>query len=236
MKKIAGLICGLAMMEAAQADVVTYEFTATITTMKLDYTVVTESSLPGKTISVGEAVRGRLTYNTQTPLHSQWIGEPGEPGTARNYAARGMKNTMSFVFETHGFSFDSAPSTSKDDQMDITVRNDTDAPMGAPGPYDQLNIEAYSVNSYGRNFGSLSMNDYTGSLLVHGDIPHRLPDINSKYILQEFEYNLDHNGVWLSARGALTSLTLVSSVPEPSTYAMFMAGLACLAWRRRTRR
>jgi hypothetical protein len=84
----------------------------------------------------------------------------------------------------------------------------------------------------GAEIFGLAFTDATATALATNHIPAQL----AAFSLGSFRYDYTtgpapHN-LGLAAGGAITSLVLVSSVPEPASCAMLFAGLGLLTWRR----
>ncbi|QJD91400.1 PEP-CTERM sorting domain-containing protein [Duganella dendranthematis] len=74
--------------------------------------------------------------------------------------------------------------------------------------------------------------DPSATALTYNHIPDSLTPFPQGTFRYYYSTGMAPHALWLTAAGAITSVTLVSSVPEPATYTMMAAGLGLLAWRR----
>ncbi len=229
--KIGAMLATLLCAASAQATVVTYNFTAAITSVREMvnpfYGVnVDSSTLAGDVIAINHTVHGTFSFDTDTPLlyatNFDW-------GTARVYEAfTASLNQASFAFDQNSIGL----STATDIGTPHFYHGVDDSTAGTDG----LRLSASVANGNAYNYMDLVFRDYDGVASDGGALPAKVP--RSLFEVADFEYTYQHfppGGpiAYLKASGALTSLELVSSVPEPTTYAMLASGLGLLAWRRK---
>jgi PEP-CTERM motif len=212
MKKLLVAACMLSSSTVARAELYTYEYTATATrlvTMILEgYQIIpTEvAALPTGTVRLGDSFTGRFSFDAAwTPTY--------EYGDDDWYSAAYYKTSLTSAVFAQGPKFESS--------------NDYSLHAGLTG------LELGSSSGSGFSEGVLVIiSSRDGSTLTPGSL-HDLPSfIKSAKIEAHYSYTT-YPYTSVQAGGELTSLRLVSVVPEPTTYAMFAAGLGLLAWRRK---
>ena len=223
MKKTAAFACAVLLAGAAQAERLTYEYTATVTSLtqfvlgngQVDF--LQQATLPGGAIAIGDTVTGRFSFDTAWTPSAQ-----GSMGT-QAYADYSPADPVSAAF-AQGLLFASSSPFSLAvaiDQADPLNGNDLLAFTGLRNTNDAA--ETLSVE-----FSDPAAALLTGTALA--DTGAILDAANGSF---HYAYTTNTPFVTVRAGGALTGLHLVSVVPEPGTYAMFAAGLGLLAWRRK---
>ncbi|MQA18837.1 PEP-CTERM sorting domain-containing protein [Rugamonas sp. FT103W] len=222
----AAFLSCFALGAQAQSTIHTYEFTAKVDHLyKYDFN---ENSTPdsaggklaGTVISLGDKVTGYLTYDSASP---QFIFDPfpahNPDSTAPGgftYGAPGLKNEFSFTIQPSGQKFSSKE-----------LRTWTSL---------AVNHQVGGADSFG-----ISAGDYPNdadvvfsapSVFTNGHIPTSLSlsVFTTAYAISSWTSAED--GSWVMATARLDSLTEVSAVPEPETYAMMLAGVLLIGYSR----
>ncbi|AVR98995.1 hypothetical protein C9I28_00950 [Pseudoduganella armeniaca] len=167
---------------------------------------------------------GSITYNTNTPLTSSDVGWTYFATYTAQGAGTGNGGTLEFSNSVLGIK--GPPSTQRywhsiADSMynmdyvalGVIVENDT--------LYQSMDLTFRDYDGTALNFGlpaGLQLEEYELAYVSYLYMPK------------------DASGPLFRVGGLLTSLQAVSAVPEPTTYAMFAAGLAVLGVRRGARR
>ncbi len=223
MKKVAAFTCAVLLATAAQAERLTYEYTATVTSLTqfvlgndhVDF--LQQAMLPGGTIAIGDTVTGRFSFDTA------WLpAVQANPGT-QGYAHYSPADPVSAAF-AQGLQFASTSQHSLAlaiDQSNALNGNDLLA-------FTSANTTAAVTETLGVEFSDPAAALLTSTSLA--DAGAILQAANGSF---HYAYTTNEPVVTIRAGGAMTGLRLVSSVPEPTTYAMFAAGLGLLAWRRK---
>lgn len=215
---------------AAQASIHSYQFSTTITSVEQcaspwDCHATSGSPLPGESIAVGQTMFGSITYNTDTPVESSSFGWYSYYAT---YAAQGAGtgNGGSLSFSNSALGITGPASTQR------YWHSITDSMFGMD--YVALGVVVETDTLF--QSMDLSFRDYDGTAVTFG-LPAGLQ--LEQYELAYISYAYmpkDGAGASFRVGGVLTSLQAVSAVPEPTTYAMFAAGLGLLGVRRGARR
>lgn len=229
--KFAAVLAGLLCAASAQATVVTYNFTATITSVRemenpFFGTEVASTALAGDTIARGHTVRGTLTVDTEMPPS---YSDTYDWGTVNIFEASGNSlNAARFAFDQNTIGFATPDAAAPRFYQIVEDRPE--------GNYDSLHLSASVARQSGTDYMSLTFRDEDGVAFNGAQLPATLPTALLESMVFEYDYlGQPGNGpqAYLKVVGALTSFEQVSSVPEPTTYAMFAAGLGLLAWRRK---
>lgn len=230
--RFAAILAGMLFAASAQATVVTFNFTATITSVKemvnpFSGAEVASSTLAGDPVALGHTVRGTFSFDTATlPTY----GGTYDWGTSFIFEAAGdTLNAAQFAFDQNSIGFSTTGGV-PDPRFYHFVE---DRPAGND---DALYLSASARRSGGTDIMSLNFEDRDGVAFNGAKLPETLPLAMLESAVFEYDYlgrAADGSQTYLKAVGALTSVEQVSSVPEPTTYAMFAAGLTLLAWRRK---
>lgn len=222
MRKLVSLACAAVLSSAAHAERFTFEYSATVTSLKelvlVGYQInpLQQATLPTGTIAVGDSVSGRFSFDTA------WVPFYQNSDDSLSDASYWRADPVSAAF-TQGLQFTSTALASSVYVIDrfAGIGNDSLA-FGSNNGNDEYSERVAVV-----------FTDASASLLKSTSLQDAAPILNTAN--GEFNYAYTTYSPYISvlAVGALTSLRLVSAVPEPSTYAMFAAGLALLAWRRK---
>ncbi|WP_181259317.1 PEP-CTERM sorting domain-containing protein [Pseudoduganella armeniaca] len=221
MKKLIVTACAAALSISAHAERYTYEYTATVTELNefvfVGYQInpLQQAVLPGGTVALGDTFSGRFSFDTA------WA-----PAYEYQYD----------YWHSASYSGDVSVSATFSQGLRFTTRqigavNISDIASGSTGP-DSLAFSntVFSDFSEGVDIQFGSQNTDTLTSIALRDAP---AFISAATGVATYHYTTYGPYVSIKAKGELTSLRLVSAVPEPTTYAMFAAGLGLLAWRRK---
>lgn len=217
MRRIALILISFFYAASANADIITFEYTGTINTLRetnldtgVSRAVVSSSIVPGR-IRVGDDFHGTFTLNTHLALdsstpHSAWYTDmsPNQPYVA----------PTSITFDKTGRSFSSAAVAPT-----IVVHH-------TPGLYDFLRI----LPTWGNNRNlSFDFSEPSAAVLPNLSIPSDIHVGDWTKANAALYWLDDAHANYLMMDGMLTSITKVSSVPEPESYAMLLMGLGLVA-------
>lgn len=219
-KAVLGIVGGLLLNGAASATEVTYNFTATIQSMfeydgqtKLN-TTVTSSTMPGVLISDGSTIHGQFSYDTAAPLGS-YQPAPEKEGSYQLYSGT---VTSTLTFDQNGFVYQSDPNPWL---TTMQVANDAASRSG----WDTFSLEtsaAYSPVTF--QMMDIHLYDSSGNVFDSSAIPFDLPLSQFSYADIDYSWLRQSDGSQFHASSSITSLTLATPVPEPSTYALLAMG------------
>ncbi|NVE00905.1 PEP-CTERM sorting domain-containing protein [Massilia sp. BJB1822] len=226
MKTLTALIC-LMLALPAKAALVTYNFTAKISSLTeqlgniYNPRPIETRSVNGELISLGYTVKGSFTYDTSTRPSQNPIPLPQGVVMYSDFTAT---NKLDFSFNQNNLHFTSAG----ENPYQYIIVGD--------GSMDGFSFSARIKNNASTSSAYLFLSAYEDIFSSNG-IPENLPA--SRFTTKIFSYTFsDFQGATsrsLTASGEITSLELTSPVPEPSSYAMFLAGLAVAAFAVRRR-
>ncbi len=214
---------------------VTYEYTA-VTQQITKYNYVdriieypSSIDVDGATYAQGDTFHGSFSYDTATPL-TFYYSDFQDRYTA--YHGEAVHHVSTLIFDNHNPTYHSAPDGAGA-QMSVT-----DAHSAADDIYrypDYLQLVSFN----GNYFLGFDFANSTDNSIIDG--PHSPASLS----LERFPYAWatfgriyePALGFSMEAAGRITSLTLVPAmpVPEPSSYAMLLAGAVLVAWARRSR-
>lgn len=225
-KTLCILAAGLALSGAAQAERYTLHYTAAIdqiTNASAPAQLLPSATANGNLISTGETVTGWFTFDTASQIVQQGDWSSGAFAQYGYDAA-----TASAVqFGQSGYRQISTPNLSSiwvDDRRNPVYGLDGVSLMGPT----ILEDSGLTSNVY-LYFQAPSVDAWTDTAIPVAALPAL--DGWFQYSYGYFNDNGEYQS--LLFRGAMTSASVVSGVPEPGTYAMLLAGLGLLAWRRR---
>jgi hypothetical protein len=186
---------------------------------------VNSIKLPNGTFTVKDQVHGYVRYNTLTPLAHDGSAGLGSGSTDILYSSPVFANSIGASFSQSGYVYTPAPSEGSSIQI---------ANSPSRGGSDYVLISSGHFTPDQSENMELALGDDTGRALSSGKIPARLFGLeNFNYAALLYNYKGNHLEVIIQSE--LTSLTRVTAVPEPGTYAMLLAGLSFIAWKRRHR-
>lgn len=225
MKKLSVLLAGLLSAGLAHAGLFTYEFTASFLSLTesnpaMGDTEVSTTVMNGYPISVGDVLHGSFTLDTSTPV---LYSSPSGSGTFNIYDAAAGQNAFTATFGNNPYTLTAANASygfSTQDQL---------PGQGQDGVYLGVNRD---LNTGGSEFLGLTLADPSATALAYNHIPDSLTPFTQGTFRYYYSTGMVPHALGLTATGAITSVTLVSSVPEPATYVMMATGLSLLAWRR----
>lgn len=223
-KLLTALATGLALSSpAVHAELYTLHYTAKITDISRLGTFpeefpVSKVTIRNQVINLDDTVTGSYTFDTSASPMSRYNYGSGTKAHFGNDAPFGAI----VQFDRTGYrEMSSMYSTA------ITVE---DASADS-GDHDYVRFDG---NTYGNDwvgFG-LHFTDPTATALSESTIPTTaLSLFNSSFYFGSVSYTPGVSSYRL--KGEVTSMSLVSTVPEPSTYAMLLAGIGLVAWRRK---
>lgn len=217
----------------AQSEVITYAFSGMIGSMfEHDHatnvnTTVGSSSFAGALVSLGDSVHGTFSYNTDAPQSPYYQPTPPATGTYLVYLPDSAVSHISFQVGSGSVRFQSG-------QTPIAiVGNDNSNGLGwdifylsASKAYDPVMFQDANIALY----------DKTGAAFSNGGMPTSLN-------LNMFHYKTLSAGWLRQADGdqmhfdvTLATLSpLVSSIPEPQTFALIILGLGMISFVTRRR-
>lgn len=228
MKKLLPLLAaGIVASSSAHAAVYKFQYTSVIETLEAgpEHAEVPVASFVGRNadMRLGDVITGTFVIDTEaygySPIVHDW-------GTERSYGY-GMLAVDMVIDRTGQVIPGTWTGLGVKDSHDASVSGDAVSVQGG-GSYDG---PAYEPYSFGLRFGSSS-----ADILSSTAVPvSEFSEFAGKLYFQHWYTDPETHYVVTSVKagGNLTSLTLLP-VPEPGTYAMLLAGLGTLAWRRRT--
>ncbi|MYM65438.1 PEP-CTERM sorting domain-containing protein [Pseudoduganella sp. FT55W] len=204
----AALLAGL-MCSAQAADYAKFGFTAAVSTILVDGKPITEDviTIKGKELRLGDSIKGTFSFSTVAPV---WMTVT--PDIDLIYKDLGYSEFSS----TSGLAFGDylAPQSSQ-----FRVVNG-----GAPSSADSLSFTFTPYQSDAER-ATFLFSDPTGSSLNSPSLPL---DLNlNKFATHSLRYAIDSGVGQIELVAEVAVLRNLSPVPEPSTYAMLLAGL-CL--------
>jgi hypothetical protein len=225
---IALLACLAGCCLNAQAERYSYRFAATITSVQdcvnpFSCKDVDSYAIKDATVALGQTVHGQFTYETNAP---SYLFVYDDYFSAKVYESVGSSSGTYAAFSYNETSLGNMG----DEQTEYLVE-----PQKSVGQADRFLYSAsYWTDTDYQSFG-ISMYDDDANIFDSTFALHALPLEAMERADFSYGYFLRGPGnPLIRAGGALTEIQLISSVPEPSTYAMLAAGLGLLAWRRKT--
>ena len=212
----------------ASASIVAYDFTATVN--RLTYfehvtptgtgpgVVLNTSSYAGKTISMGDQVRGQFFYDTTLGQLQGW--PPAQPDAAfAYYGGPGYASSMasiSYTIKQGGLQF-----ASRDNTPVISIGNSI---------IDSVHLLSFSENTAGlvQEVG-ITLIDRNKTAFNSIQLPDALPasHFTDLAIYNSFRWRAQDDA--LSVAMNITSLTPTAPVPEPASWGMLLSGVGALA-------
>ena len=235
---LAAALSSMCFVASANAAILTYEFTSTVSRVFLsDFNAHTSTDVdshaaPRFTVQMGDVIHGSFTINTAPTLTDCF--ESGDSVCVYIYP-----DPQSHVKASINGTELQLPSSDASDNV-VTQRS-----LDGLG-YNRLSIQS-GTSLFERSENSsihfMAAPQHVG--VVDGTIPLAMLNL-SPNISAEFAYSFNDYtiGLGYSFYGAMTSLTYIGSapgnipptaVPEPETYGMMIAGMALVAFAARRR-
>ena len=218
-------MCALAVCGSAQAEVTTYDFTASVSTLVKWPTGPSQNSFEGQfvgsTVTVGDTLVGTIFIDTAMTLRD-------DDGVVSQYWDLNSPTRFEYTLLSTGQKF----STKNIFNLNVFNNHPED---GQPGSYDLLSMLSSDVGG----LHGVVLSDDSATIFDSTRIPGHLSlyDFDHAEIITGYERASDGAVIYMTAN--ITALNYVPAVPEPSTYLMMMAGLAVVGAgvrRRRSRR
>lgn len=214
-------LCALAALPlASQAAIVTYDFSANVSSMFTFQSTAngdvydhnfSSTDVPGVTISMGDRVTGRISYDTSA-APAPWV-QPGSGGMG--YPE--LINTLTFQFQPSGLQYSGASQYSN---LFVSI-NPSGYRFGA------LNFSTEDAALH--NQGGLNFIDPSSAAPRSLDIPSHINLSDYPIAQVSYYWQSQTGGPDLYVDANISSLTEVSAVPEPSQWLMLAAGALLLA-------
>jgi hypothetical protein len=232
-KSVIAMISLAILPLTTRAEILTYEFTATIGSMfehdaqtKIN-TNVSTSAMPGSNFSIGEFIVGQFSYDLAAITTSS-----DSSGTDGNLVFGAAVKNFSFLIPATGFKYESEMGASGNAVFSDSTIN--------PSGWD--NFSPFSTAAYNTSiFQSANINlfDKTGTAFTGYSLPSSLSLSSFHYTNLHFAWLRKADGDQFHFNGPLQSLSLVTAVPLPGVLALFSSGLALVlapSLRRRSQR
>ncbi|WEF31054.1 PEP-CTERM sorting domain-containing protein [Pseudoduganella chitinolytica] len=222
-KLLTVLAIGLTLSSAAHAELYTLHYTAKISSISQlgafpEELPVSTVTIRNQVINLDDTVTGSYTFDTSASPIAQYNYGSGIKAHYGNDAPFGA----TVQFNRTGYKEVSSIYSSA-----VTVED-------AAVDYGDTDFVRFDGNTYREDWVGFGLNffDPTATALSAATIPTtELGQFNGAFYFGSVSYTPGVSSYRL--RGELTSMSLVSAVPEPGTYAMLLAGLGLLAWRRK---
>lgn len=223
---LSGLLASVLLAAPVQAEIVTYRFTTTITSMgdynfgTLVYTPTTSSTFTGTLFQLGDTAHGQFSYDTDmpssgftTPNWASYIGST--PGTR-----------ASLHFDSTGFEYASSPG----DYASIQVTDN-------PG-WDDFSYRLGSSYFTNDQIFHVIARDYTGTGLSGPGLPPELVPAMFANVIFSYAWVRASDRQAMVVEGSFTSVERVldAQVPEPASIGLMLAGLGLVGLQRRRAR
>lgn len=215
------------LSHGAQAAIYQYAYTAVVQTVTTDSFLGLDrpdgERIVADTTAIGDSVTGRFSVDSNSPLRSSYEFDLG----VQSYYTNTGWPLLSIQFDRSHQTFTVEPEYSL-----IKVFDSHDASWP-----DQMEfLSNVWSHEFPYDWLFLQLSDPARTVLNSGMLDISAAD---DFPIRQFTYRyfVPHDGYWLATtvQGALTSVTLVTVVPEPATYVLFAAGFGLMAWRQRAR-
>lgn len=207
MRHLALAFAGLVCSASASAEIITFEYSGVVNKIRQSPTGVSYDSrsvasttvVPGG-LSVGDGFRGTFSFNLDTP---KFEFSPAEMGA---YFGNSSDPGFSLVFDKSGAALQSAI-------MMVGVSNGSSDHLTITPRWSSVSSEFWFYDPSGKVFSDVSQ-------------PRTL-NLNDFYEAElNMTWSVPDSSATVRVETSLLSITKVSPVPEPSTYALLFAGLA----------
>lgn len=214
MRRIALVLISFFCAASARAELISFEYTGVINTLRevnmstnVGRLVVTSNIVPGG-VRVGDDFHGVFTLDTDLPLNYSDSGSASY--FDMNHTSKAKPDSM--IFDKTGASVPTVVTA-----QGITVNHSKG--------YDNLSFSMAGFSSVGVSFGFSDTASILSGLAIPSDI-----DLSAWSYAEAALFWADMgSNRYLTMNGMLTSVTKVSAVPEPTSYAMLLAGLALVS-------
>lgn len=235
------LVSACFIASAANANVITFGFTATVTQIQQvssnQYYMVdipSWTAVAGQEVFHDDKVAGQFFYDTDTPLSQSQFQYSA--GIARSYDGSYGMAGLSFTNLHNRWSYQSSNVPRPDSHDTTTISVDDNTPIFGSNSGDQLDILTFEDPSIdpGRPFASVTFSDKTGQALSSANLPTTLP--LSSFDSAVVSYCTFDVCVFSQFNTLQVISSVPSDVPEPSSPAIAALGLSVLAFASRWKR
>jgi hypothetical protein len=227
---LGGLVLGAMVLASAQAEEVTFQYTAVINRTMAGNVDQPGIAFSGTTLAENDTLRGIVTLDRSTYAYSDGAPGPG-PITYAHYKDGGSTTRASMTVDRTGFNFTSVPAPYL---SDVSVTNSS---------YDHVSIDifnsGYSPGAFAGQALTFDFHDNDGTQLPGLGYPSLsgLAGWETATLLYYIRPNDSNVSYW--AYATITAFNQVTApVPEPASIAMLSLGLLTVggaAYRRRQR-
>lgn len=220
------LLALAALPLVSHAEIVTYDFSAHVSYMFTAqstpdgnvYNDVSTTNVPGVTMSMGDRVTGRISYDTATPAF------PGMPPSTGSQGYPGLVKTLTFQFQPSGLQYSGVGMYSN---LFVMIN---------PNGYQFGSLNFSSEDAALHNQGGLTFIDPSSAAPHNLDIPAHIHLSDFPIAQVNYFWQSQTGGPDLYVNADINSLTEVSAVPEPSQWMLLAAGALLLAGAARRQR
>ena len=213
------LVTGLACAGAANASVLTYQFTATVTEVDDPNIYLSsdqgEGAIAGSVVRKGQAITGWFSYdNASTP--SPW-------NNVDTHRFNSADNKIVFSITSTGQQYQSAAG-----QQSVTIENT----YGRHGLWVE-GTGTIADAAYGDANASIAFIDNTMTKFPQAVLPPTLGMNGFSLVALNFNWNRASDGNFMMGHALIDTLGAVNEVPEPASLGLVLAGLTAFGVSRR---